>query len=631
MKARRSSASCAARSPSPGCRSHSRRTVRWRCSTLASMRRTRSPSAAAARARLKATFAEPLSGSTETTPIERGSVRPEAAPISSRSCRNALASGVAGSKLASGESAEGRGTRPSTGIPIARSRSSRERTLRSKARPANTAAPPANRPAASASGSTSAAGGFEARSGGVATVMWRTFVVSTRVCSFSSRVRTSALWYTARLASTSRSSSRSFTKAWLVETALRLRLSRLACRALSLALARSKSARAARAIRATSDEIAACASRSSRSIAAMSGWRSPSFVARSACRRLISANCARSVMTVCDCTAGERTGVAAVQALDLLDLGARLGGARPGHAELVVQFRQLLLADEPPAGADDVVLSPELLDPVLGLADAGAQLLETGGERVAGAAGGFRLRRRAFLHVGVHERVGQASRFLRVPGHDRDVDHEAALGAANGDALVELVQHGDAQVRRAPLPAEEVGDERLQGGDRRPAPLGEFGIALEAFAVVQKVEHLRRLEHPHLALDERHVGVGVLGARVDVLVEHLQPPRVDDDLRRRDETRRRHRQEGDRGGDEERADQEDQPGAPPKGGEEPAQVDRHRLAAGVQRTSAGRGIEGIGVGACHRLIRSRDRGETVRTGSRVQVQGQGFCPITKRP
>ena len=204
---------------------------------------------------------------------------------------------------------------------------------------------------------------------------------------------------------------------------------------------------------------------------------------------------------------GERTRVAAVQALDLLDLGARLGGARPRHAELVVQLRQLLLADEAAAGADDVVLGPELLDPVLGVADAGAQLLETGGERLAGAAGGFRLRRRAFLHVGVHERVGQAGRFLRVPGHDRDVDDEAALGAANGDALVEIVQHGNAQVRRAPLAAEEVGDERLQGGDRRPAPRGEFGIALEAFAVDQKVEHLRRLEHPHLALDERHVGV----------------------------------------------------------------------------------------------------------------------------
>src|SRR5258707_5394960 len=84
-----------------------------------------------------------------------------------------------------------------------------------------------------------------------------------------------------------------------------------------------------------------------------------------------------------------RLGAAAAEPLDLVVAGLRFRGAAARLHQLIADLAQLLLVDELPARADDVVLRLELLDALLGFAHALLELGQPPGERSGGAAVGL--------------------------------------------------------------------------------------------------------------------------------------------------------------------------------------------------------------------------------------------------
>ena len=143
----------------------------------------------------------------------------------------------------------------------------------------------------------------------------------------------------------------------------------------------------------------------------------PSEVICSASRRMTSAYWLRSAVMVWDCTASGKAPISSLDSCRPLDLietrfCRRRAGAR--HAELIVQFRELLFVDELSAGAEDVVARLERLDPILGLAHAILELVEAGRQRLRNLPGGVGPHVRLFRQISLRDRVGDARRFGRI-------------------------------------------------------------------------------------------------------------------------------------------------------------------------------------------------------------------------
>ena len=249
---------------------------------------------------------------------------------------------------------------------------------------------------------------------------------------------------------------------------------------------------------------------------------------------MTSAYWLRSAVMVCDCTASGKAPISSLDSCRLLDLvEARFCRRRAGvrHAELIVQLRKLLFVDELSAGAEDIVAGLERLDPILGLAHAILELVETRRQRLRNLPGGIGPDVRLFRQISLRNRVGDARRFGRISAADTDVDDVGAFGAFHLELALQRIEcaRAGSAWRAPPSPTAAINPRRAEGWPTNS------GSRSSDFGTDHAAQHAVGAQHPHLALDLQHGRVVGLIGRIRFVAHRMQIRRVDENLcRRRD-------------------------------------------------------------------------------------------------
>ena len=201
-----------------------------------------------------------------------------------------------------------------------------------------------------------------------------------------------------------------------------------------------------------------------------------------------------------------RHAAAFLDRLNLIECRLGLGGAALGLDDALVEFAELLLADELALDAEDAVLDLVGLDPGFGLLQTALQVLEMGFQPGLLALRGFGFGILAIREVGPRDGIGDACRFRRILRPDLDLDDIGPVRPANLERFLEIGKH-------------------IGGGIADTAR--EFGVVEQLFRLDHAAQHRVGFDEHALAVDK----VGVIaraGARAFDL-EARAVARIDED------------------------------------------------------------------------------------------------------